>query len=119
MANWVWLDIVDESSAREATCMASDLIAALCLLSLLAVFASAGPVSLLGAALFGLVAWRVRKGSRAWAVAGLVLYSLKLLFVGASMFSLIPLFVLLNGVRSTFAFRKYTAWSKQMLVPSP
>jgi len=62
-------------------------------------------------ALSGLVAWRLWKNSRVWAVIGLVLVALgyhdKLRSVPGAVIPVFFLLVLFNTARGTFAFHKY------------
>lgn len=88
--------------------------------SILAIFgvqilAGFSPTALLDAAIFGVVAWRIYRMSRAWAVVGLVgfvverVYALYLHGFNAGAGSIVGVFILLgfiNGVRGTFAFHK-------------
>ena len=75
--------------------------------------------SLLDAALFAVVAWRVWHGSRAWAVTGLALYSLEVIYgvithpPGVGILTFIVLLALINGVRGTFSLHKYEEMRKQ------
>jgi hypothetical protein len=71
------------------------------------------PYSLVDAGLFAIVAWRIFKLSRAWAVVGLLLFvaeradALRYRSTGASL--ILAIFLVLafvNGVRGTFAYRK-------------
>jgi hypothetical protein len=123
MANWAWPEITDEESAREAAHKAGGWAAAVAgLTALLALISLTGSVSLFGitpwslldSVLFGVVAWRVWCGSRPWAVTGLSLYCLEILFSvithppGVGILTFIVLLALINGVRGTFALHKYT-----------
>jgi hypothetical protein len=127
MANWAWPEIIDEDSARDAARKAGGWAAVVAgLTGLLALISLSGsswfgitPWSLVDAALFGVVAWRVWNGSRAWAVAGLSLYSLEVLFSivthppGVGILTIIILLALINGVRGTFALHKYVELNQQ------
>jgi len=122
MANWAWPEIIDEDSAREAAHRAGGWAAVVAgLTTILAVISMVSSVSLLGigpwslvdAALFGVVAWRIWCGSRAFAVAGLSLYCLEVLYgvvthpPGVGILTIIILLALINGVRGTFGLHKY------------
>jgi hypothetical protein len=124
MANWAWPEIVDEDSARSAAHYAGGWAAAVAgftaVLALISMASSStslkiGPSALLDAALFGVVAWRVWCGSRAWAVAGLTLYCLEIAYnvatnpPGVGILTIIVVLALINGVRGTFTLHKYTA----------
>jgi hypothetical protein len=77
-----------------------------------------GPAALLDAVLFGVVAWRVWVGSRAWAIAGLVLYCFEIIWSvvthppGVGILTIIILLALINGVRGTFGLHKYMEMNK-------
>jgi hypothetical protein len=128
MANWAWPEVSDEDSARTAAHMAAGWAAVVAgvttlvsLLSLAGMFRmpGIGPSSLLDAALFGLVAWRVWNGSRAWAVAGLALYCLEIVWSvvthppGVGILTVLILLALINGVRGTFGLHKFLEAKKQ------
>jgi hypothetical protein len=128
MANWAWPEIIDEDSARSAAHVAGGWAAAVAgFTTLLAIISMAadtsimgnGPWSLLDAALFGVVAWRVWCGSRAWAIAGLVLYLLEIGLSlatrgsGIGILTILVVLALINGVRGTFELHKYAEMRKQ------
>src|SRR5882757_11502291 len=80
MANWAWPEIIDEDSARDAAHMAggwAGVVAGLTtLFAVLSIFGGIsvmgiGPLSLIDAALFAVVAWQTWRGSRAFAIGGL------------------------------------------------
>ena len=79
---------------------------------------------LVDGALFGVIAWRMWKNSRPWAVVGLVLMGLEIvdkLQNATSTFGVITVLLLLafiNAVRGTFAFHKYSAAEGAPLDPS-
>lgn len=83
--------------------------------------------SLLDAALFGVVAWRIWCGSRAFAIAGLSLYGLEVLYgivthpPGVGILTIIIMLALINGVRGTFGLHKFEEIKKQeqMYQPPP
>jgi hypothetical protein len=73
------------------------------------------PASLIDAGLFAIVAWRIYKMSRIWAVLGLVffvgervysLYLRGLTGAGGLVVGVILLFGFISGVRGTFAYQK-------------
>jgi hypothetical protein len=80
--------------------------------------------SLLDAALFGVVAWRIWCGSRGFAVAGLSLYSLEVLYSivthppGIGVLTVLIMLALINGVRGTFGLHKFEEINKQQLMMS-
>jgi len=84
-----------------------------------------GPLSLVDAALFGVVAWRIWCGSRAFAVAGLSLYSLEVLYAvgtrppGVGVLTVIIMLALINGVRGTFGLHKFEEIKKQQMMQQP
>jgi hypothetical protein len=128
MANWAWPEIIDEDSARDAAHMAggwAGVVAGVtALLAIISIVSSVrilglGPLSLVDAALFGVAAWRVWNGSRAWAITGLVLYGLETLWgvvthpPGVGVLTFIILLALINGVRGTLSLHKYQELNKQ------
>jgi hypothetical protein len=134
MANWAGPEISDEDSARSAAHMAGGWAAVVAgLTAVLSIISIAGSVSLMGAspmglidaALFGIVAWRVWNGSRAWAVTGLVLYCLEIIFnvisrpPGVGILTFIILLALINGVRGTFGLHKYVEMNKAQIQAQP
>jgi hypothetical protein len=126
MANWAWPEIVDEDSARSAAHMAGGWAAIIAgitaVVAVVRMFASGqneAALSLVDAALFGVVAWRVWNGSRPWAVAGLALYCLEIVISvinrppGVGIFTVIVILALVNGVRGTFKLHQYVEARKQ------
>jgi hypothetical protein len=137
MANWAWPEIIDEDSARSAAHVAGGWAGVVAgLTTLLAVvsiagggsFMGIGPWSLIDAALFGVVAWRIWCGSRWFAVAGLSLYALEVVYSvathppGVGILTVIIMLALINGVRGTFGLHKFEVLKKQqqmMYQPQP
>jgi Zn-dependent protease len=133
---WYWPTIEDESSAEHATKAAvgvSGFIAAVtALIAVLSIFyhkpiAGLDGSSLIDAAIFALIAWRISKVSRAWAVVGLLMY---LLEVGYKLVTnpsgalgvLTIIFVLtyINAIRGAFAYHRYRkAESNPLAPPAP
>ena len=74
--------------------------------------------SLIDAVLFAVVAWRIWCGSRAWAVAGLGIYCLGVLYrvvtqpPGIGILTIIIILALINGVRGTFGLHKFIEMKK-------
>jgi hypothetical protein len=133
MANWAWPEIIDEDSARDAAHMAGGWAGVVAgLTTLFAVISMAGGGSIMGvrawslldAALFGVVAWRIWCGSRAFAVAGLSLYGLEVLYgivthpPGIGVLTVLIMLALINGVRGTFGLHKFEEINKQQLMMS-
>jgi hypothetical protein len=134
MANWAWPEIIDEDSARDAAHMAGGWAGVVAgLTTLFAVISmvggvrilNVGPLSLIDAALFAVVAWQTWRGSRAFAVTGLSLYSLEVLYgivthpPGIGVLTIIILLALINGVRGTFGLHKYEEMKKQQEMSAP
>jgi hypothetical protein len=134
MANWAWPEIIDEDSARDAAHMAGGWAGVVAgLTTLFAVISivggirvlGIGPLSLVDAALFGVVAWQTWRGSRAFAVAGLSLYSLGVLYAvvthppGIGILTVIIVLALINGVRGTFGLHKFLEMKKQQAMSEP
>jgi hypothetical protein len=133
MANWAWPEIIDEDSARDAAHMAGGWAGVVAgITTLFAVVSIFGGVSVMGirawslldAALFGVVAWRIWCGSRAFAVAGLSLYALEVLYgvvthpPGIGILTIIVMLALINGVRGTFGLHKFEEINKQQMMMS-
>jgi flagellar biosynthesis chaperone FliJ len=119
---WVWPSISDEESARGAIVYGfgwyifSVAITAVIGFSSLAVgheIAGYNGWSLVDAALLALIAWRLWKNSRAWAVTGLAYESINVLYKLSEhqvKFGIMPIliyFAAINSVRGAFAFHKY------------
>jgi hypothetical protein len=134
MRNAWWPSLETKSGAKEAAHQgagAAVFVAAVTgLFSILAMFgvqilAGFSPTALFDAAVFGVVAWRIYKMSRAWAVVGLLGFVAERGYalyahgfnVGAGIIvGVAILFAFINGVRGTFAFHKL---SKTPIVDSP
>ncbi len=79
------------------------------------------------AALFGLIAWRIRRRSKAFAVAGLCLFVLEKIFqyatqpqfaiVGLAL-GVVLLMLFINGVRGTFAYHRMSSAQPPLPVPA-
>jgi hypothetical protein len=130
MANWAWPEITDEDSARSAAHIAGGwaaFVAGLTTLLAIVSIVNSGPVmgirgsALVDAVLFAAVAWRVWAGSRAWAVTGLALYCIEIVFnvvthpPGIGIFTILVLLGLVNGVRGTFKLHQYEELRKQRM----
>jgi hypothetical protein len=134
MANWAWPEIIDEDSARDAAHMAGGWAGVVAgLTTLLAVVSIVGGGTIMGkgasalvdAALFGVVAWRIWCGSRWFAIGGLSLYALEVLYnvvkhpPGVGILTVIIMLALINGVRGTFALHKFVELKKQQMLNQP
>jgi len=128
MANWAWPEIIDEDSARDAAHMAGGWAGVVAgLTTLFAVISIVSGIRVMGinafslvdAVLFAVVAWQTWRGSRAFAVAGLSLYGLEVLYSvathppGIGILTIIILLALINGVRGTFGLHKYEQLKQQ------
>ena len=128
MANWAWPEIIDEDSARSAAHLAggwAGVVAGLTTLLAVISIVSGGNImgigasALVDAALFGVVAWRVWCGSRWFAIGGLSLYVLEVLYnvvkhpPGVGILTVIIMLALINGVRGTFGLHKFEEMKKQ------
>ena len=110
-------------AAREGAGAAIFVAAITGLFSVLAIFGvqilpGFSATGLVDAGLFAIVAWRVYRFSRAWAVVGLVLFVAERTFafftqgISASAGLIVGIFILLgfiHGVRGTFAYHKLTS----------
>jgi len=128
MANWAWPEIFDEESARDAAHKAGGWAAFVAgLTALFAVISLTSGTSVMGAdgwslidaALFAAVAWRTWCGSRGWAIAGLAIYCIGVLYriashpPGVSILTIFIILALINGVRGTFALHRFIEMKKQ------
>jgi hypothetical protein len=125
-----WAEIKDASTAKDAVHRAagvSALIAAITALLAILSLVYKKPIlgldglALVDAGLFAIVAWRIHKISRTWAVIGLMLYLLEVgeRLVnhpsGAVGFFLTIIFILafIGGIRGAFAFHRYNRQEDQ------
>lgn len=119
-----WPEIKDLSTAKDAVLGAvavsifvaaiSGLLAILSLIYKKPILGING-LSLVDAALFALVAWRIRKMSRTWSIIGLMLY---LVEVGervvnhpsgaVGVLTIIFILAYIGGIRGAFGFHRYT-----------
>jgi hypothetical protein len=120
--SWYWREIEDKDSAEDATRPAAGisffvaaltgLLAVLSLVYHKPVFGLDG-YSLVDAALFAVVGWRIRRLSRPWAVIGLCLYlveavvSLGTRGTGIGILTIVFVIAYVNAVRGTFAYHKH------------
>jgi hypothetical protein len=120
---WYWPKIEDEHSAEAAVKPAigvsafvagmSGLVAVLSLLYKKPIFGFNG-WSLVDAALFVLVAWRIKKMSRTWSVLGLLIYLLEIVFNVATskpgaigVLTVVFILMYIGAIRATFSYHKY------------
>jgi hypothetical protein len=120
---WYWPTIEDESSAEVATKPAvgaslffaavTGLIAAFSIVQHRPVLGFNG-WSLLDAVLFVVIAWRIKRMSRMWAVLGFLLYLLEVGFNFATnkpgaigVLTVIFVLTYIGAIRGTFAFHRY------------
>jgi ABC-type polysaccharide/polyol phosphate export permease len=131
---WYWPKIEDEPSAEAATkpaVGASCFVAAVTgLLAVLSIFYHKPIVGLDGwglvdAIIFALIAWRISKVSRAWAVVGLLMYLLEVGYKLATnpssalgIVTIIFILTYINGIRGTFAYHQYRKSGIDPLAPS-
>jgi hypothetical protein len=124
MRNAWWPSVETKSGAKEAShqgagaaIFVASVTALFAVLSMFGVQILAGysPSALLDAAAFGIVAWRIYRMSRAWALVGMLgfiaeraysLYARGFAAGAGSIVSIVILFAFINGVRGTFAFHK-------------
>ena len=128
--SWYWKEIDDKYSAEDATKAAvgisyfvaglTTLLAVLSLVYAKPIFGASGS-SLVDAILFFLVAWRMRKLSRAWTIIGLVLYILEAVYAigtrggGIGVLTIVFIIAYVNAVRGVFAYHKYQASDQETL----
>jgi hypothetical protein len=124
--NW-WPSVETVSGAKEAAHQGAAAAVFVAVFTALFAFAAlfdihilAGfsPTALFDAAIFGVVAWRIYRMSRAWAVVGLVgfiferayaLYERGFSASAGIVVGVVILLAFINGVRGTFALHKLTA----------
>jgi hypothetical protein len=122
MSSRWWPSVSDLEGAKKAAhegAGAAVFVAAVTVLfSVLAIFGiqilpGFSPLSLVDAALFAIVAWRIYKMSRAWSVVGLLLFAAERAYAfyyrgvtvtAGIVVGFILLLAFLNGVRGTFAY---------------
>lgn len=120
---WYWPTIEDESSAEHATKTAvgaSGFIAAVTgVLAVLSIIYHHPILGLDGwglvdAGIFALIAWRISKVSRAWAIVGLLMYLLEVGYKLATnpsgalgVLTIIFVLAYINGIRGAFAYHRY------------
>src|SRR5215472_6316111 len=117
---WFWPEIYDRETAQDVArrgawvaVFVAGLTALLALLSLglRIVILGVTPMALLDAVIFAVAGWRIYKMSRAWAVTGMVLYLLEVVYALTqgrfSVLAVVFLFAFLNAIRGTFAFHRY------------
>lgn len=120
--SWYWKEISDKDSAEDATKAASGVsyfIAAVTALIAVISIVYRKPIigldgwSLVDAALFVLVGWRIGRLSRIWAVLGLALYLLEAASsitqrgVGGGVLTIVFIIVYVNAIRGVFAYHRY------------
>lgn len=120
---WYWPRIEDMRSAEAATkpavgasCFVAAVTTLLAILSLInhrPVFGFSGG-SLIDALLFIVIAWRIKRMSRTWAVLGLVIYLAEVAFnlvdnpSGAvGVLTVIFILTYIGAIRGTFAYSRY------------
>jgi hypothetical protein len=133
---WYWPTIEDESSAEQATKAAvgvSGFIAALtALLAVLSIFyhkpiIGLDGLGLIDATIFALIAWRISKLSRTWAVVGLLMYLLEIGYKLATnpsgalgVLTIIFILTYINAIRGAFAYHRFRkAENNQIAPPAP
>jgi hypothetical protein len=120
---WYWPAIEDESSAEAATkpaVGASVFFAALTGLIATLSIVQHRPVlgfdgwSLVDAVLFVVIAWRIKRMSRTWAVLGFLIYLLEVAFNFAThkagavgVLTIVFVLTYIGAIRGTFAFYRY------------
>jgi hypothetical protein len=131
---WYWPTIEDVSSAEAAVKPAGGasgfFAAATCLVAVLSIVYHR-PVfgfdgwSLVDAVLFVIIAWRIKKMSKTWAILGLLIYLFEVAFNFATNKAgaigvLILVFILtyIGAIRGTFAFHRYRRMTSAAQPPS-
>lgn len=127
---WYWNEIENKDSAVDATKAAvgisylvgslTTLLAVLSLIYARPIYGASG-VSLIDAALFFVIAWRIQKLSRAWTVVGLSLYIIEAVSsfgaqgAGVGLLTIVFIIAYVNAVRGAFAYHRYQQEERQPL----
>ena len=117
-----WKEISDKDSAEDATKAAvgisyfvaslTTLLAVLSIVYRKPVYGASG-LSLVDAALFFVVAWRIGKLSRAWAIVGLLLYVMEAILSlgergsGVGILTIVFVIAYVNALQGAFAYHRY------------
>ena len=133
---WYWPTIEDESSAQHATKAAVGVcgfIAAVTALIAILSIVYRKPMlgldawGLIDAVIFALIAWRISKVSRAWAIVGSLMYLLEVgykLVMNPSgalgVLTIIFILTYINAIRGAFAHHRFRrAENSQLAPPAP
>ena len=130
--NWFWPTIVDVSSAKEAAkggfwaalfvAVVTAIVATIAMVGHTTIM-GAGPWAYVDAALFGLIAWKIKSYSKFFAVAGIVLFIIEKLSLASSQgatglpLALIILLMFINGARGVFAYHRLSVASPTQASP--
>ncbi len=130
---WYWPTIDGESSAEHATKSAvgvSGFIAAVTALAAILSLVYHKPIlgidgwGLADAVIFALIAWRIAKVSRAWAIIGLLMYLFEVVYKLATspsgalgILTIIFILTYINAIRGTFAYQRYRKAQTSGLAP--
>jgi hypothetical protein len=130
---WYWPTIEDENSAEHATKAAvgvSGFIAAVTALAALLSMVYHKPIlgldgwGLVDAVIFALIAWRISKVSRTWAIVGLLMYLLEVGYKLATnpsgalgILTIIFILIYINAIRGAFAYHRYRKADNDPLAP--
>jgi len=130
---WYWPTIEDDSSAEHATKAAvgvSGFIA--CVTALVAVLSIVYHKPIIGldgwglvdAVIFAVIAWRISKVSRAWAIVGLLMYLLEVGYKLATnpsgalgILTIIFILAYISAIRGAFAYHRYRKAENQASTP--
>jgi hypothetical protein len=120
---WYWATIEDEGSAQHATKAAigvSGFVAAVTALAAILSIAYRKPVfgldgwGLADAVIFALIAWRISKVSRTWAIVGLLMYLVEVGYTLATnpsgalgILTIIFILAYVNAICGAFAYHRY------------
>ncbi|TFW30494.1 hypothetical protein [Massilia horti] len=120
--NWWWPTITDQASAIEAS--KAGYWAAVIVAVVTAAFATfalmlqkeivaVGPLAYIDAVLFAVIAWRIKKYSKFFAVAGVVLFVIEKALLAPAQgvaglpLAIVVLLMFVNGARGVFAYHRY------------
>jgi hypothetical protein len=132
---WYWPTIDDKSSAEHATKSAvgvSGFIAAVTALAAVLSIVYHKPIlsldgwGLVDAVIFALIAWRISKVSRTWAIVGLLMYLFEVGYKlvtspsGAlGVLTIIFILTYINAIRGAFAYHRYRKAQSSGLAQAP
>ncbi len=127
--NWFWPKIVDIDTAKAAAkngywaaivvATVTALVATIALFSQKEIM-SIDPWAYLDAALFALIAWRIKNYSKIFAIVGVVLFVIERAVMAASNgatgwpLAIVLMLMFINGARGVFGYHRFSAATSQV-----